>query len=104
MALCEQGYLCDVCGLEVEVIEESDLYLRYVLGEVDPETLHVSRKRHLRCNPALAQFIVHEFFEPVVIGVTSPRRLSTPNLSPPRRSESTRGYERLLSCRVRTYS
>ena len=42
MALCEQGYLCEVCGEEVETIDESDLYLRYVLGEVDPETLHVS--------------------------------------------------------------
>ena len=67
MAVCEQGYLCDVCGLEVETIDESDLYLRYVLGEVDPETLHVSPERHLRCNPTLAQFIVAEGFEPVVV-------------------------------------
>lgn len=65
MARCEQGYLCEVCGGDVEDITESDLYLRYVLGEVDPETLHVSPERHIRCNPTLAQFIVAEGFEPV---------------------------------------
>ena len=67
MALCDQGYLCEVCGEEVDAIDESDLYLRYVLGEVDPETLHVSRERHLRCNPTLAQFIAAEGFGPVVV-------------------------------------
>ena len=65
MAKCEQGYLCDVCGAEVEDITDSDLYLRYVLGEVSPEVLHLSRERHLRCNPATAQFIVDPAFEPV---------------------------------------
>ena len=67
MAQCEQGYLCEVCGTDVEDITVSDLYLRYVLGEVDPETLHVSPERHIRCNPTLAQFIVDESFAPVVI-------------------------------------
>ena len=37
MAGCERGYLCAVCGQEVEEITESDLYLRYVLGEVEWE-------------------------------------------------------------------
>src|SRR5262245_50286256 len=67
MARCEGGYLCDVCGRDVEDITESDLYLRYVLGEVDPETLHLSPERHIRCNPTLAQFIAAEGFEPVVV-------------------------------------
>ncbi len=67
MARCDEGYLCEVCGEEVEGITESDLYLRYVLGEVDPETLHVSPERHIRCNPTLAQFVVAEGFEPVVV-------------------------------------
>ena len=67
MALCDQGYLCDVCGQEVETIDGSDLYLRYVLGEVVPETLHSTPERHLRCNPTLAQFIVADGFEPVVV-------------------------------------
>lgn len=65
MARCDQGYLCDVCGEEVEIVTESDLYLRYVLGEVLPEALQKSRERHLRCNPAVAQFIVDPDFAPV---------------------------------------
>jgi hypothetical protein len=65
MALCEQGYLCEVCGGDVEGIPDSDLYLRYVLGEVPPEQLHILRERHIRCNPTLAQFIVDPHFEPV---------------------------------------
>ena len=67
MAQCEQGYLCEVCGKDVEDITESDLYLRYVLGEVDPETLHVSAERHILCNPTVAQFIVAEGFAPVIV-------------------------------------
>jgi hypothetical protein len=65
MARCEEGYLCDVCGRDVEAITDSDLYLRYVLGEVPPEELHRQRERHVRCNPALAQFIVAVEFAPV---------------------------------------
>jgi hypothetical protein len=65
MARCEQGYLCEVCGKEVEEIVDSDLYLRFVLGEVDPERLHVLPERHIRCNPALAQYIVDPDFPPV---------------------------------------
>ena len=65
MARCERGYLCEVCGREVGEITESDLYLRYVLGEVPPEQLHLLPERHLRCNPALAQYIVDSAFEPM---------------------------------------
>jgi hypothetical protein len=65
MARCEEGYLCDVCGQDVEAITESDLYLRYVLGEVPPLTLPTQRERHIRCNPATAQYIVDPAFEPV---------------------------------------
>jgi hypothetical protein len=65
MARCEQGYLCDVCRQEVAEITDSDLYLRYVLGEVPPEQLHTLPERHIRCNPILAQFIVDERFPPV---------------------------------------
>ena len=56
MAKCEEGYLCDVCGADVAELYDSDLYLRYVTGLVDPEVLHTSKERHIRCNPALAQF------------------------------------------------
>jgi hypothetical protein len=62
---CEQGYLCEVCGKDVESITDSDLYLRYIMGEVSPLELPTMRERHIRCNPALAQYIVHEAFEPV---------------------------------------
>lgn len=65
MARCEQGYLCEVCGGDVEQLWESDLYLRYVLGRVDPETLHTTPEKHIRCNPALGQFIVDPEFEPL---------------------------------------
>jgi hypothetical protein len=66
MAKCDEGYMCDVCGQDVAEIYESDLYLRYVLGQVDPERLHVTKERHIRCNPAVAQFIVHADFPPVI--------------------------------------
>src|SRR5436190_22330634 len=65
MVACEQGYLCDVCGGDVEAITESDLYLRYVLGEVSPILLPTQRERHIRCNPALAQYIVDPAFAAV---------------------------------------
>ncbi len=65
MARCEQGYLCEVCGRDVEAITDSDLYLRYVLGEVPPEQLHLLRERHIRCNPELAQYIVDAGFVPM---------------------------------------
>lgn len=65
MARCDQGYLCDVCGKDVEAITESDLYLRYVMGEVNPLALPTMRERHIRCNPAMAQYIVDPGFEPL---------------------------------------
>ena len=65
MAKCDEGYRCEVCGLDVEAIVESDLYLRYVLGEVPLEVLHRIPERHIACNPALAQYIVDPNFPPV---------------------------------------
>jgi len=65
MARCDQGYLCDVCGQDVEAITESDLYLRYVMGEISPLALPTLQERHIRCNPATAQYIVDPAFEPV---------------------------------------
>ncbi|MEI7683836.1 MAG: hypothetical protein WCL32_02335 [Planctomycetota bacterium] len=66
MARCDEGYLCDVCGRDVEGVPVSDLYLRYVLGEVDPLKLPQARERHIRCNPAIAQYIVAPDFPPVL--------------------------------------
>jgi len=66
MARCDQGYLCAVCGQQVEEITDSDLYLSYVLGLVPAEELHRAPERHIRCNPVRAQFIVDPEFPPVV--------------------------------------
>ncbi len=99
MAACEQGYLCDVCGDEVEDITDSDLYLRYVTGEVPARELMTARERHLRCNPTLSQFIVDERFAPVVVsGPFGKQHLDASDVS--RREEwVTRGYRRLLEVR-----
>lgn len=67
MAKCDEGYLCSVCGLDVAEITDSDLYLRYVIGWIDPEVLHTEKERHIRCNPVLAQFIVDDAFTPKVV-------------------------------------
>jgi hypothetical protein len=96
VAKCEEGYLCDVCGGEVESLAESDLYLRYVIGLIDPETLHTTRERHIRCNPTLAQFIVDPGFEPVAVaGPFNKRELDAEYV---RRQEDlvTRGWRRLV--------
>ena len=66
MAACDTGYICDVCGHDVEAIVDSDLYLRYVMGEVSPLDLPKQRERHIRCNPAIAQYVVDPAFELVV--------------------------------------
>ncbi|QGJ69633.1 Hypothetical protein PBC10988_13150 [Planctomycetales bacterium 10988] len=95
MAKCDEGYRCEVCGEDVESITESDLYLRYVLGQVDPETLHTSPERHLRCNPTLSQFIVADRFEPVVVDGPFDKRTLDPEYVRQQEEWVTRGYLRL---------
>ena len=95
MALCEQGYLCEVCGQDVEDITGSDLYLRYVLGEVDPETLHVRPERHITCNPTLAQFIVAEGFPPVTAEGPFSKAGLDPEFVADEEARVTRGFLRL---------
>ena len=96
MAKCDEGYLCEVCGREVEGITESDLYLRFVIGEVDPERLHTSAERHIRCNPVLAQFITTTDFD---LAVEVPEGFSCSELDAAyvrqRRELVTRGWHRL---------
>lgn len=89
MARCDEGYLCDVCGEEVKNIIESDLYLRYVLGEIDSRALLSGAERHIRCNPTQAQFIVDPAFEPVVV--------SGPFNKAELDSESVRAQEELVT-------
>ena len=95
MAKCEEGYLCEVCGEDVEEINDSDLYLRYVIGMIDPETLHTTSERHIRCNPALAQFIVDDDFEPVAIEGDFDKRQLDESFVHDRQTLITRGYRRL---------
>lgn len=95
MARCDEGYLCDVCGCEVETITESDLYLRYVIGEISADRLQSAPERHLRCNPVQAQFIVDPEFSPVAVEGPFDKRLLDPD--DVRRHEEliTRGWRRL---------
>ena len=95
MARCEKGYLCSVCGEEVELITDSDLYLRYVLGEVDPATLHRQPVHHLRCNPALAQYIVDPAFPPVACEGVFAKQGLDPEWVAEEERRVTRGWRRL---------
>ena len=99
MAKCEEGYLCDVCGGDVEEITESDLYLRYVTGMLDPETLHTTRERHIRCNPTLAQFIIDDDFAPMIAEGAFDKRQLDPAYVRERETLVTRGYRRLKELR-----
>lgn len=95
MASCEQGYLCEVCGDEVEGVTESDLYLRYVLGEVTAGELPGAAERHLPCNPVLAQFILDPDFEPVFAEGVFDKRTLDPEHVAQREALVTRGWHRL---------
>jgi hypothetical protein len=95
MAKCEQGYLCEVCGEDVAGLPDSDLYLRYVLGEVRPERLHLLRERHVRCNPALAQFIVDPAFEPLRCDGPFAKEHLDPAYVAEQEARVTRGWRRL---------
>jgi hypothetical protein len=99
MAKCDEGYLCQVCGKDVNGLANSDLYLRFVIGMIDPETLHSTAERHIRCNPPLAQFIVDEDFEPIEVeGDFDKRRLDAAFVAA-RETLVTRGYRRLMEIR-----
>ena len=96
MAKCETGYLCDVCGGDVERIADSTLYLRFMLGEVEARLLDRHPERHLACDPILAQFIVTEGFEtPLADGPFGKSNLD-PAFVADEESRVTRGYERLM--------
>lgn len=95
MASCEQGYLCDVCDEEVADMVDSDLYLRFVIGEITARELPNAPERHIRCNPVQAQFIVDDDFEPVVVtGPFDKRELAADDRAA-REDCITRGWRRL---------
>ncbi|MCE9552110.1 MAG: hypothetical protein K8T91_01895 [Planctomycetes bacterium] len=95
MAKCDEGYLCEVCGLDVAEITDSDLYLRYVIGTLDPELLHTTKERHILCNPTLAQFIVADDFEPLTVAGPFDKRLLDPVYVHAQETLVTRGWRRL---------
>jgi hypothetical protein len=95
MAKCDEGYLCEVCGNDVAAITDSDLYLRYIIGMLDPEVLHTTSERHIRCNPALAQYIVADDFEPVVVSGLFDKRSLDADFVRAREILVSRGWERL---------
>lgn len=95
MAKCDEGYLCEVCGQPVERLSDSALYLQYVIGWIDPETLHTRRECHLICQPTLAQFIEHEGFQSVTVEGDFDRRKLSPDFDLSRAELVTRGYRRL---------
>jgi hypothetical protein len=95
MAKCDKGYLCSICGEAVDSITESELYLKYVIGMIDPESLHIATERHLRCNPALAQFITDERFPHVACPGEFDKRQLDPEFVQQRETLVTRGWQRL---------
>src|SRR3954453_19405236 len=95
MARCETGYLCEVCGRDVEEITESDLYLRYVLGEVPVYSLHQLPERHVRGNPALAQYIVDSEFPPVACDGAFDKGQFDAEFVAAEEARVTRGWRRL---------
>ncbi len=97
MAKCDEGYRCEVCGGDVAVVSDSDLYLRFVLGEVPLELLHRLPERHIRCNPALAQYIVDAAFEPVACEGPFAKGVMDPAFVAAEEARVSRGYRRLVA-------
>ncbi len=95
MARCDQGYLCDVCGDEVAELADSDLYLSYILGLIEPQLLFSRPERHIRCNATQAQFIVDAAFSPVFVAGAFDKRLLDPAYVAAQEAFVTRGWRRL---------
>jgi len=95
MAKCDEGYLCEVCGLDVANLTDSDLYLRYVVGMLDPEVLHTSPERHIRCNASLAQYIIADDFESMIVEGPFDKRSLDQTYVREQEALLTRGWQRL---------
>ena len=95
MAKCDEGYLCEVCGKDVAEFTDSDLYLRYIVGMLDPEVLHTTAERHIRCNPTLAQYVVADDFEPVVVDGPFDKRMLDVQFVRQQERLLSRGWQRL---------
>jgi hypothetical protein len=97
MARCDEGYRCTVCQSDVEAIVDSDLYLQYVLGEIPLESLHLRPECHIRCNAALAQYIVDAAFEPVYCEGPFDKRTLDAEFVANEERRMTHGWRRLQS-------
>ncbi len=95
MAKCDQGYLCTVCQEEVKRIDQSEVYLRFVLGWIDAEGLDSQPERHLLCNPTMAQFIVDPDFPEVMIEGPMSKSELDHAYQQQRQQEISEGYRRL---------
>lgn len=80
----------------MEDITDSDLYLRYVLGEVDPDKLSSAPERHLKCNPVLSQFIVSPKFSTPVVDGPFGKAVLDARFVAEEEARVTAGYRRLL--------
>ena len=67
MAKCDEGYLCDVCGQDVAELTDSDLYLRYIVGLLDPEVLHTTSRAPHPLQPDARSIHRGRRFAPVVV-------------------------------------
>jgi hypothetical protein len=95
MARCDEGYSCEVCSQDVDGILVSDLYLRFVLGEVPIDRLHRLPERHIRCNPALAQYIVDKSFEHITCEGPFDKRALDPEFVATEEQRVTKAWRRL---------
>jgi len=95
MAKCDQGYLCEICGEEVASIGDSDLYLRYVTGQIDSRELLASPERHIRCNAVVAQFIVNRDFDAVFVEGPFSKTEMDVHFVTKQETLMTRGWQRL---------
>ena len=100
MAKCDEGYICDVCGLDVAELTDSDLYLRYIVGLLDPEVLHTTPERHILCNPTLAQYITADGFVPVLVEGPFDKGQLDADYVRDREQLITRGWQRLKEVAV----
>lgn len=97
MAKCEEGYLCEVCGRDVERLRDSGLYLQFILGWIDPETLHTRHEIHIDCLPALAQFIDNaDYQKQLEVPTEFSRQQLDPEFVRQRTAEVSKAYRRLI--------
>lgn len=84
------------CILSLAAIDFGCLVAYFVIGLIDPETLHTTRERHIRCNPALVQFIVNADSEPVAAEAPFDKRQLDAAYVQEREQLVTRGWRRLV--------